>query len=329
MSARGSSGTARRAALAAFTLVFACSLALAACGSDNTAAPAQFGGTNLGEGGTLRWALADPVREVDPLTATAESEQLAARQINEPLVEHLGGPFGDVRRVPGLARKANSSRGASVWAFEIRSGVRFQDGTRLNAGAVLVNAERWRTTPEGQRALGQVSAVDAPRPNLVRFFLPSPDKRFPERLADPRLGLVSPRALSPRSGTAATVTRSASTGTGAFELRERDAGGALLARNTGWWGTDTGLGPALDRIELEYVALAPERQRRLEEGEVELASGLDGSEAKAVGENPLLATLPSGGGSSLGIERSVRGIDSGRLTPSLASAWLTTISGPQ
>lgn len=327
MRARGWSGTAHRAALAALTL--ACAITLGACGSSGPGAtPAQVSGTAPGEGGVLRWLLADPIREIDPLTATSEAERLAARQINEPLVERLSGPFGDSRRVPGLALRSRSSRGDTIWAFGIRSGVRFQDGARLNAGAVLVNAERWRTTPQGERALGPVSAVDAPRPNLVRFFLSSPDPRFPDHLADPRLGLVSPRALSPRSGTAATVSRASATGTGAFELRERDAGSALLARNTRWWGTRPGLGPALDRIELDYVALATERQRLLVGGEAEVASALAGSQARAVARDPLLLTLPAPDGSSLGLERSVRGIESGRVTPSLAGAWLTTISNP-
>ncbi len=295
-----------------------------ACGGTDgqTRSPASAG--DLGEGGTLRWALADPVREIDPLTATTESERLAARQINEPLVEKLSGPFGDSRRVDGLARSARSTRDDSVWAFDIRSGVRFQDGARLNASAVLSNAARWRSTPEGQRALGPVTAVDAPRPDLVRFFLPAPDPDFPQRLADPRLGLVSPRALDPRSGVGAVVTKAQATGTGAFELRERDSGDALLARNTRWWGTAADLGPALDRIELVYVALASERARELERGDVQVASALGDSDARAAKRNPLLSVFPGNAG-ALGVERSVRGVDSARSTPSLASVWLTDI----
>jgi MarR-like DNA-binding transcriptional regulator SgrR of sgrS sRNA len=320
----GSSARARRAAAALTTL--GCALAIAACSdSSDSGTPARVGGQVPGEGGTLRWSVADPVREVDPLTATSQAEQLAARQINEPLIERLRPPFGDTRHSPGLARSATSSRGDTEWSLEIRSGIRFQDGARLNAGAVLVNAERWRTTTEGRALLGNVVAVDAPRPNLVRFFLANPDPKFDERLAEPQLGLVSPRALSPRTGTGAVVSRTSATGTGAFELRERDSGSALLARNTAWWGTAAGLGPALDQIELDYVALATERLRVLDDGEAEAASSLGSSEAESIRGNPLLTLLPSGDGLSLGLERSVRGIDSGRVAPSLSGAWLTRV----
>src|SRR5699024_883307 len=130
-----------------------------------------------------------------PLTATTADELLLTRQVNEPLVEQLTGPLGDGRSSRGLARSWSSSRDDEVWSFRLRSGVRFQDGTRFNPSAVLVNAERWRTTVAGRRLLANLSAVDAPRPDLVRFFLAAPDRSFPRRLADPRLGLVSPTAL--------------------------------------------------------------------------------------------------------------------------------------
>lgn len=324
MSARRSSGRSRRAAA---LIAAACSLALAACSdSGDSGTPAQANGQDPGEGGTLTWAVPDPIREADPLTAISASERLVARQINEPLVERLSPPLGDGRRSPGLAREATSRHGDTEWDLEIRSGVRFQDGLRLSAGAVLINAERWRTTAEGRAALGDVTAVDAPRPGLVRFFLASPDSRFPDRLSNPRLGLVSPRALSPRSGTGAAVVRTSATGTGAFELRERDTGSALLARNTAWWGTTAGLGPALEQIQFDYVALAGERLRLLDDGEAQAVSSLGSGEAEEAGRNPLLTVLPSGGGLSLGLERSVRGVDSGHEVPALSSAWLTDVN---
>ena len=305
----------------------AATLALAACSdsSSNSGTPAQVNGQDPGEGGTLTWTVAEQVRSVDPLTATSEAEQLAARQINEPLIERLTGPFGDTRRTPGLARTATPRRGGTEWDLEIRSGVRFQDGARLNAGAVLANAQRWRTTSEGRAALGDVSAVDAPRPDLVRFFLASPRPPLPRAPGEPpargRLAEGAEPALRQRR----RRHPHPATGTGAFELRERDAGSALLARNTAWWGTGAGLGPALDQIEFDYVAIVGERLRMLRDGQAQLASSLGSSEAQEASQDPLLSVLPSGSGLSLGLERSVRGVDSGREPPALSAAWLTDV----
>src|SRR5437762_3156967 len=81
-----------------------------------------------------------------------------------------------------------------------RLGVHFQDGTPFNADAVLVNSKRWQTSPVGQKLLPHLFAVDAPRPDEVRFLLDQPVPDLVSRLSDPRLGIVSPRALNPQTG---------------------------------------------------------------------------------------------------------------------------------
>ena len=61
----------------------------------------------------------------------------------------------------------------------------------------------------------------------------------------------------------------------------------------------------------------------LDAGEAELADELDPKQADQAREDPLLSVLQSSGGTFLGIERSVRGVDSGREIPALSGAWLT------
>ena len=322
MSVRRASVSQARGALSA--LAVAAALAVGSCGGDSEGTPA-LSADDPGEGGTLSWALAAPVTEVEPLTAETPGEQLVSRQIHEPLVASLAGPFGDTRRRPGLARTARPSADGTVWRLRLRREVRFQDSVRFNAGAVLANAERWRTVAEGRALLPDLLAVDAPRPDLVRFFLSAPDAAFDARLADPRLGIVSPRALLPRSGTGAAVRRTSATGTGPFELRERTSESLLLARNVAWWGTVKRLGPALDQLEFLVVPAARERAGLLAEGRVQAASRLGPAQAREVRRNPLLTVLPFPGSGGLGLVRSVRGVDSAREVPSLSGAWLTTI----
>jgi MarR-like DNA-binding transcriptional regulator SgrR of sgrS sRNA len=187
---------------------------------------------------------------------------------------------------------------------------------------VLANAERWRTTPEGQALLPNLFEADAPRPDLVRFFLAAPDPRFDERLASSRLGIVSPRVLGPRDR--AELASGVNTGTGAFELRERDRTRLLLARNSGWWGTPRGLGPALDQVEFEIVPDVDDRLGLLETGDVKVASGLGPFSLQKAAGDPLLSTL-SGPDGGIALERSVRGIESAQEPPSLQPVWLTAI----
>jgi peptide/nickel transport system substrate-binding protein len=293
---------------------------------DDEGIPAVGVGGEPGEGGALLWAIDAPVGDVDPLLADTRAEQLVARQIFEPLVERLVGPFGDARRVDGLALRVRSSSDQTVWRLVLRQGVRFQDGARFNASAVLANVQRWRVTGIGQRLLPQQFEVDAPRPHLVRFILASPDSRLDRRLASPRLGIVSPRALGDDPGAlGATPVRDDDAGTGPFDLRERGGGRLLLAHNTGWWGTQRGLGPALDRLEFLTVARASQRLRLLLGGGVQVAEGIGARGLRRLRTEPLLAALPQGDGRWRGVERSVRGIDSGRRIPSIQRVWLTTL----
>ena len=316
-------GRGTRRALVAVA-VAAASLAVGGCAGDDQS-PVEGGTAGAsGAGGVLTWALADRPAGLDPLLATSRSDQLVTRQVHEPLVDDLAPPFGAARRVPGLAASSGPDAGFTIWRFGLRQGVRFQDGTPFSAGAVLANAERWRTTTAGRELLPDLFAADAPRPDLVRFFLDRPDPDFPDRLADPRLGIVSPRALQPHSGTGARMAREVRSGSGPFELRESDAGGALVARNLTWWGTERGLGPALDQVEFRVSTGADGRLALLEAGDVQVAEALGPAEARDARRDPLLAVL-RGGGNSLGLERSVRGIDSASEIPSLSGVWVARV----
>jgi peptide/nickel transport system substrate-binding protein len=300
-----------------------CALVASGCGEEERTTSAAAA-AEPGSGGVLAWAMAGRVEEIDPLRASTRSEQVVTRQVHEPLVETLVGPFGDAGRMPGLALSVAGTAGDTIWRLRLRTGVRFQDGTPFNAAAVLANGERWRTTPEGQALMPGLFALDAPRPDLVRFFLDRPDTGFAERLAAPQAGIVSPAALSPRSGAGAVMRRETRTGSGPFELRETESGGALVARNLSWWGSDRELGPAFDQVDFRAIADPAERLALLGAGDVEVADELGPGEVREAARDPLLDVL-EGGGTALGLERSVRGITSAVAPPSLSGVWLTTV----
>jgi ABC-type transport system substrate-binding protein len=99
----------------------------------------------------------------------------------------------------------------------------------------------------------------------------------------------------------------------------------VLARNTRWWGTPRGLGPALDQVALRVVPRASERLRLLRRGDIEAAWELPAALAGRLRRNPLLTGIPEPGGDSIGLERSVRGIAATPSPPVLSGVWLTRI----
>ena len=110
-----------------------------------------------------------------------------------------------------------------------------------------------------------------------------------------------------------------------FELRERSFAETLVARNLAWWGTERDLGPALDQVRFRTVADADERLALLAAGDLQAADALGPEQAQEAKGEPLIEVLPSSGNESLGLERSVRGISSGREVPSMSGVWVTRV----
>jgi peptide/nickel transport system substrate-binding protein len=314
----------RRAAILALLGV----LALAGCGGGGGGdARVSTGLPPAGGGGTLAYALPQLPPTLDPLAATTRAGQTVTRQVYEPLIERLSGPYVQAAPQAGLALEARPSRDRTTWTVTLRPNVRFQDGTPFNAAAVLANTRRWQSEPAGRSLLPHLFAVDAPRPDEVRFLL---DERVPDlvrRLSSPRLGIVSPRALDPQSGQGASfLTDVAGSGTGAFEMGPRGPAREVLSRFAGWWGSSMGLGPSLDGVTFILAPQPSQRLRLLQEGVVQVADPLERSGLRAAASDPLLDTV-GGPLNGIGLEGSVRGIKSAGAIPVLSGVWLTRLTG--
>ncbi len=113
----------------------------AGCGGDDDEAS---GGTTAeasgAEGGTLVFAgAADPVLLDGALVSDGESLRVIT-QIFETLVALKP---GTTEPEPGLAESWSANDDGTVWTFKIREGVKFHDGTDLDAEAVCYNFDRW------------------------------------------------------------------------------------------------------------------------------------------------------------------------------------------
>jgi peptide/nickel transport system substrate-binding protein len=314
--------------LRAATLLLIGVLALSGCaGSGGGDSRVSTGLPPAGGGGTLAYALPELPTTIDPLAARTRAELTVARQVYEPLIERLSGPYAEAAPQAGLALEARPSRDRTTWTVTLRPNVRFQDGTPFNADAVLANSRRWQSDPAGQKLLPYLFAVDAPRPDEVRFLLERPAPDMVRRLSSPRLGIVSPRALDPQSGQGARfLADAAGSGTGAFESGPSGPGRLMLSRFPGWWGSPIGLGPSLDGVTFVLGPQQGQRLRLLQDGAVQVADPLGPGGLRAAASDPLLDTV-RGSLSGIGLEGSVRGIDSAQAIPVLSSVWLTRLVG--
>ncbi len=146
----------------------------------------------------------DPVT-LDPAKAGDPSSLLVTSQIYETLVNFAP---GGSQIQPGLAQNWSASSDGLTWTFNIRSGVKFQDGTDLNAAAVLFNFQRWwdpgnayhtGSFPNFEYLIGlknSGSLISSLSSNSTQFIIvltdPAPLLTF---LAMPAFAIASPTAI--------------------------------------------------------------------------------------------------------------------------------------
>jgi peptide/nickel transport system substrate-binding protein len=245
--------------------------------------------------------------DVDPITldAALSSDASGARiesQIFESLVDLAP---GGTRVVPKLATSWRTSADGRTWTFVLRQGVKFHDGTPLNAAAVCFNFERWYgfrgSLQRAAWAWGQFfHGFHEPEPGspgpseslyrgcqavgsfTVRLRLARPTSSFLAALAGiPSFGIASPRALrkyeadngdADANGVfhpAGTYGTAHPTGTGPFMFRSwRPGHEVVLVRNPRYWGQKA----RLRRLVFRTIVDSLVRVRALQRGSIH---GLD------------------------------------------------------
>jgi len=185
---------------------------------------------------------------LDPATQTDGLSLTVSQEIFQNLVRFLPGTF-EVR--PDAARSWQISRDGKTWTFSLEPGLRFSDGTALDAAAVKFNFDRWRdsknpyrgsSVPFGYYASmfggfdGQsaIASVDAPNARTVAIHLRAPFSPLLRDLAMPSFAIGSPRAIV-KMGTDAFNQSPVASGPYVLEDWEHDDHITLTA-NAFWHG---------------------------------------------------------------------------------------------
>jgi peptide/nickel transport system substrate-binding protein len=161
--------------------------------------------------------LADP-GSLDPHRATDLVSAAVVVNVCEPLVRFR--PGGSRPEAALATTWATVDR--RTWTFTLREGVRFQDGTPLDAEAVVANLERLR------RLRGFPGRAERAGPYVVTIVLDRPDAAFLATLSQPFFALQSPKRLSDPLAERAV-------GTGAFRIVSARPGEITLEANPDHW----------------------------------------------------------------------------------------------
>ncbi|MEB3370934.1 ABC transporter substrate-binding protein [Saccharopolyspora mangrovi] len=187
------------------------------------------------------------------------------------IAETLVNLDADGNPLPGLAASWRQA-GPVEWEFSLRPGVRFHDGTSLNA-AVAVNAlQRAAQAQPKPRILDGVElTVTEAGPDRVVVRTATPDPMLPQRLSSPQLSVLATAAYQP-DGT----VNPAGAGTGPFVLTElRGSQGASLERFNEHWN-----GPArAPGLDVSFVPDGAARAAALRTGTGDIVEAIPASQA--------------------------------------------------
>ena len=314
LSIRVSAGTPARLALLAVAVL------VAGCAPSVPAASTSPSATAIPAGGALRVVQASDMTTLDPWSSRDAETDLVLRQIYEGLLDLEPGTF---RVVPKLADRWVISGDGRTYTFTLRSGIRFQDGTPLDAAAVVASFERGR-------ALGRlvsfpdlsVSAADA---STVVFTLRVAYAPFLAALASPRFAIVSPGCVT-RDPSWTTSAFTCGAGTGPFHAEPGTwrPGSITLARNAAYWGRDADghALPYLDTLTFQSMADDGARAGAVHNAAADVAVDLGPPAVPAVRSDPNIAVLrrPPADVSFLGVNATTAPLSSPDVRKAIAMA---------
>ena len=213
------------------------------------------------QGGTLRVAVE---AESDGLNPAANNFAVSAYITTYPVFDPLAYYDTQGGWVPVLAESFTKIGDGGSWQMKVREGVRFHDGTELDADDVVATFESQFADPVISLSLRP--RFDAENPitkiddDTVEYKLSRPSAHLPYLFAG-QLGMVLPSEWLARASEDAALNQMP-VGQGPFMIESRVQDEVtVLVRNPDYWAADS-VGTYLDRIEIYPItdtAIAAER----------------------------------------------------------------------
>ncbi|WP_051461348.1 ABC transporter substrate-binding protein [Tomitella biformata] len=184
------------------------------------------------DGGTLSFAPFAPVASLDP-TRTIAAGASGGSQMAAIYDVLMRWDSGTEKYVPQLAESFTSSDDHLSWTLKLRDGIKFSDGTELNADAVVSSTNRYNQNRGSGSEVFQagVQSVEATDPSTVVYTLKQPWPEFPSQLSFGYGMIVAPSSDGPDNAFTPI-------GAGPFTLTKLTPGTELLltARADYWNG---------------------------------------------------------------------------------------------
>jgi peptide/nickel transport system substrate-binding protein len=281
--------TRRRRTVAVLAAAVVTTLTLAGCSSidsDQQGADDSADNRAAKQGGTLRVALAE---EPDILDATL-ARTLVGRTVFNAICEKLYDVDSNLAIVPQLAAALPefSSDGTTV-TIKIRTGVKFADGTPLDAAAVKASLDRHMTLTGSARRteLAAVESVAVADPTTVTLKLKSAYAPLTAVLADRAGMILSPTAVQAAGDKFGTNPVCV----GPFKFSMRVAQDRIeVVKDPNYYDAAK---VHLDKVVYRIIADATTRFNNLRSGDVEVLDRVAATDVDALKSDPNLRLITS------------------------------------
>lgn len=228
------------------------------------------------KGGTLRVGMegGSASDSLDPRTYADSIMIAASLTLMNGLVE-----IGSDGKAKGeLLESWETKPGATEWIFNVRKGIKFTSGKKLDADDIIysLSLHMGDTKSPAKGLLKQIKEMKKLSPTQIQFTLDNGNADFPSVLTDYHLVVVS-------NG---WTDWSAPDGTGAFALEKFEPGVRILFKNKGnYWKPGRG---NFDAVEILYINDKAARTAALQSGKVDAANRLDARTVNLLARDPKL-----------------------------------------
>jgi peptide/nickel transport system substrate-binding protein len=192
---------------------------------------------------------------------------------------------------PMAAESWTVSGDGKVWTFIIRQGIKFDDGTALNAEAVRFAFDR--TLKIGKGPADNLSAIETMKAvdeYTLEITLKNAYGPFLQTLATDAASIVNPAIMkNEKDGDLAQAWLAQNTdGSGAYRLTEWKRGErAVLEAKADYWGG----APKSPKVIVRFMTESADRRMALEQGDIDLAENILIDQIPALEKNPDIKVL--------------------------------------
>jgi peptide/nickel transport system substrate-binding protein len=193
----------------------------------------------------------------------------------------------EMNLVPGLATSWERTS-PTAWCFQLRDGVVFHDGSKLDAAAVKHSLERVIALLPYAADLLNIARIEATGPLTLEIETSEPFAALPNQLTDAITVIYAPTSFDAEGAFVKPV------GTGPWRLVDyvkQDR--TVVERFDDYWGEP----PALERVVYRYIPDHNARSLALETGEIDFATNLPPADVERLRAEPdfKVYTAPTAG----------------------------------